>query len=137
MLSVNILLSFVGSVLRSIFSSLYLMELVFLATFQLKLWYFVGSLPDYLGRLSHNNKETGNTFMQVSYLVNKKHLYDRVDVCPVDVCPVDVCPVDVCPVDVCPVDVCPVDVCPVDVCPVDVCPVDVFTVHPTLSVPYL
>jgi len=43
-----------GSVLRSIFSLLYMFELVFLLTFQLKLWYFVGSLADFLERLSLN-----------------------------------------------------------------------------------
>jgi len=53
------------SVLRSIFSSLYLAELIFLATFQLKLWYFVGSLPDNLGRLSHNNKATVSHYISV------------------------------------------------------------------------
>jgi len=53
------------SVLQSVFSSLYLFELIFLATFQLKLWYFVGSLPDNLGRLSHNNKETVSDYISI------------------------------------------------------------------------
>lgn len=46
-----------GSVLRSIFSPLYLMELIYLLTFQLKLWYFVGSLPDFLERIGKNDEK--------------------------------------------------------------------------------
>ena len=40
-------------------SPLYLFELLYLVTFQLKLWYFVGALADDMIRLTNNNKELG------------------------------------------------------------------------------
>ena len=42
-------------------SPLYLFELLYLVTFQLKLWYFVGALADDLIRLTNNNKALGKS----------------------------------------------------------------------------
>uniref|UniRef100_A0A7M5WS59 Uncharacterized protein n=1 Tax=Clytia hemisphaerica TaxID=252671 RepID=A0A7M5WS59_9CNID len=44
---------------KTIMSPLYLFELLYLVTFQLKLWYFVGALADDMIRLTNNNKELG------------------------------------------------------------------------------
>ena len=63
------LLSFLDSIMQSIFSPLYLFELLFLTTFQLKLWYFAGSLPDVLGRIADNDAEVG-TITILRYLLN-------------------------------------------------------------------
>ena len=44
-------------------SPLYLFELLYLVTFQLKLWYFVGALADDMIRLTHNNKALGKNIL--------------------------------------------------------------------------
>ena len=44
-------------------SPLYLFELLYLATFQLKLWYFVGALADDMIRLTRNNKDLGKQIL--------------------------------------------------------------------------
>ena len=44
-------------------SPLYLFELLYLVTFQLKLWYFVGALADDMIRLTRNNKHLGKQIL--------------------------------------------------------------------------
>ncbi|XP_066913853.1 equilibrative nucleobase transporter 1-like [Clytia hemisphaerica] len=54
-----------GSVLNSILSPLYLFELIYLIGFQLKLWYFVGSMADFLGRLTLNDKTLISQYVDI------------------------------------------------------------------------
>jgi len=67
------------NVLVSALSPLYLLELLFLMTIQLKLWHFVGSLDDYLGRLALNDRYT------VSWYVN---MFGYIQFCGVIITPI-------------------------------------------------
>ena len=57
--------------MNSIFSPLYLFELVYLIGFQLKLWYFVGAMTDFLGRLTLNNKTLSKSIKYISIVFDK------------------------------------------------------------------
>ena len=54
------------TVWQSMTSPLYLFELLYMATFQLKIWYYLSALADDLIRLTNNDKDVGKFIMFMS-----------------------------------------------------------------------
>ena len=73
------------TVWQSMTSPLYLFELLYIATFQLKMWYYLSALADDLIRLTNNDKEIGKVMFiflvfvrinqQANYLANSNNKY--------------------------------------------------------------
>ena len=51
-----------GSVMASIVSPLYMLEILVLTTTQLKLWYYVGAVNDNVSHLTSNDSKQGVVF---------------------------------------------------------------------------